>query len=264
MRRYSLPRAAFDLLIEALGQKQKAEIFAKAIESAIEAIDKQEADVLVVKTDEFSEIKEIVKELAIAQKKSEERLAGTEERLTRIELLVEDLTEAQKRTEERVEELAEAQKRTEEELKELANEVKELAVGLGKTNKQLGGISHTIGFRLEDESYKALPGLLERSFGIIVKDALKRRHIKDKKGNYIEINIIGEAFRDGRKVTIIGEGKSQLSKNDVDDFIKKKIKRVEGVFDEILPLLITYMTQEYDVEEYAKQKGIALFYSYDF
>ncbi|MEW5768336.1 MAG: hypothetical protein AB1797_12080 [bacterium] len=41
MGAYTLPRATFDLLMEALGEKQKAEIFAKVIELAIESIDEQ-------------------------------------------------------------------------------------------------------------------------------------------------------------------------------------------------------------------------------
>lgn len=86
--------------------------------------------------------------------------------------------------------------------------------------------------------------MLEKDFGIIVKEALKRRHIKDREDKYIEINIVGEATKNGKKIIIIGEAKTQLSKNNIDDFIRKKVKRLNGVFDEIFPVLITYMTQE--------------------
>lgn len=36
---YTLPRNIFDLLLEAIGDKQKTEVFARAIESSIQAID---------------------------------------------------------------------------------------------------------------------------------------------------------------------------------------------------------------------------------
>ena len=36
---YTLPSSVFDLLLEALGDKQKTEVFARAIESSIQAID---------------------------------------------------------------------------------------------------------------------------------------------------------------------------------------------------------------------------------
>ncbi|MGH9845682.1 MAG: hypothetical protein ACREEM_43795, partial [Blastocatellia bacterium] len=65
-----------------------------------------------VKAQDFDELKEIVRDLAQAQKRTEtkvEALAGT----------VEELAEAQKRTEVRVEELAGAQTRTEEEIRKL-------------------------------------------------------------------------------------------------------------------------------------------------
>ena len=62
----------------------------------------------------------------------------------------------------------------------------------------------------------------------------------------------------------MGETKSQLSKNDVDSFVRRKMNRLEGVFEEMFPVLVTHMTSSYDVEEYAKEKGIALYYSYDF
>jgi hypothetical protein len=122
----------------------------------------------------------------------------------------------------------------------------------------------TVGYTLENESYKALPELLKRDFGIVVKDKLKRKYITDNEGYSIEVNIIGEASKDGSSIVVVGEVKSQLSKNDVDDFIRKKLKRMEGVVNAVFPLLVTHMTTNARVEGYANQKGIALYYSYDF
>ncbi|MDI6752580.1 MAG: chordopoxvirus fusion protein [bacterium] len=196
-----------------------------------------------VKKDDFSELKEIVKELAEAQKRTEQS--------------VEELAEAQKRTEKKIEELVEIQQNTQEELRDLVEEHK-------KTRKHLGGLSMTVGYILEDEAFKALPALLKRDFGLILKDRLKRQYIIDNEEKYIEINMLGNATKDGKEIMIIGEGKSQLSKNGVNEFIRKKLKRLEGLYDEIFPVLVTYMTSEPDVEGYVKEKGIALYYSYDF
>jgi chromosome segregation ATPase len=240
-----------------------------------------------------------VKELAEAQKRTEQRVEElaeaqkkTEERLTRVEGAIEELAEAQKRTEQRVEELAEAQKRTEQRVEQLAEaqkkteerltrvegvieelakaqkrteeELRELIKEHKETRAQLGGLSITIGYRLEDESYKALPELLKRDYGIIIQERLKRQFIQDKSGVPLEVNIFGSALRDGKKITIIGEAKSQLSKNGIDEFIKKKLNKIQGLFEELFPVLVTYMISEPDAEEYAKQKGIAIYYSYDF
>jgi len=203
----------------------------------------------LVKAGDFNELKAIVKDLAESQKELAEAQKRTE-------LKVEELAEAQRRTELKVEELAEAQRRTEKELRELVGEHR-------KTRTQLGGLSMTVGYTLEDKAFKVLPELLKKDYGVIVKERLKRRFILDPKGNPVEANIVGEAQRDGEKVVIVGEGKSQLSKNDVNDFMRRKLKRLEGVFEKIFPVLITYMISEPDVEEYVKGKGIALYYSYD-
>ena len=205
-----------------------------------------------VTRDEFRELKEIVKELAEAQKRTEER--------------VNELAEAQKRTEERltrleetVEKLAEAQKRTEEELQKLIGEHR-------KTREQLGGLSITVGYVLENEALKALPRILKKEFGIELKERLVRKFIRDREGKDIEINIIGRGKRNGKEVIIIGEGKVQLSKNKVREFVRKKLRRVEGVFrEELFPILVTHMISEPDVEEFAKSQGIKkIFYSYEF
>ena len=156
-----------------------------------------------------------------------------------------------------VKELAEAQTRTEEALQKLTQEQ-------GEARKQLGGISMTIGYTLENEAFKALPGLLQRDFGIIVRGKPKRKYGTDNKWKSIEVDIIGEATKEGKEIVIVGETKSQLSKNDVDSFVRRKLNRLEGVFEEMFPVLVTHMTSSSDVEEYAKEKGIALYYSYDF
>ena len=229
--------------------------------------------------------------LAEAQKRTEERLlrlegaveklaeaqGRTEERLSRLEQMVERLAEAQKKTEERVEELAEAQRKTEERLNRLEVTVEELAQAQKrterelqllvaehrKTREQVGGLSITVGYRLEDEAFKALPHLLERDYGIKVEGRLRRKFLRDNRGDYLEVNIIGEGRRNGERVTIVGEGKGQLSRKEVDRFIRRKLKRLEGVLEGIFPVLVTYMISEPRVEEYVKEKGIALYYSYD-
>lgn len=71
---------------------------------------------------------------------------------------VHDLANSQRRTELRVEELAEAQGRTEE-------EVRKLAKGLREMHEMVGGLSHTIGYGLEDRAFPVLPTLLQRGLG---------------------------------------------------------------------------------------------------
>ena len=114
--------------------------------------------------------------------------------------------------------LADAQQRTEQSLQKLIEEHRE-------TRKQVGGLATTVGYTLEDKAYKALPQLLQRDFGLLVQGRLKRGYLKDKQGNELEVNIIGQALQNGKPVTIIGESKSQLSKPKIDKFIQKRLER---------------------------------------
>ncbi|RMF39004.1 MAG: chordopoxvirus fusion protein [Chloroflexi bacterium] len=234
-------------LAEAFEERQAA-ILAEVITEAYDSL---------VKVSDFNELKEIVRDLAEAQRDLAEAQRASEARLTRLEETVAELAEAQQKTEARLDALAEAQRRTEESLQKLIEEHQE-------TRRQLGGLAMAVGYGLENQAYRALPRLLARDFGIEVQGRLLRRYVKDREGRDIEVNIIGEAIRDGERIVIVGEGKSQLSKNGVDDFVRKKLKRLEGVLGPIFPVLVTHMISSPDVEEYVRERGIALYYSYDF
>jgi len=197
--------------------------------AVLEEIERQREETVTKK--EFNELKEIVRELA----------------------------EAQKRTEERVEELAAAQKRTEEELRKLV-------VEHSKTREQLGGLSMTVGYILENEAMKALPRLLEEEFGLRVEGRLVRKFLVDVQGNPMEVNIVGEAARDGERYLLVGESKSQLSKGGVNEFLRKKLGRLPKAAGlEFFPVLVTHMVTAPDVVEYALSRGIKrVYYSYEF
>jgi len=86
----------------------------------------------------------VVRDLAEAQKRTEQRLDDlaeaqkrTEQRLGELEVVVRDLAEAQKRTEQRLDDLAEAQKRTEQRLGELEVVVRDLAEAQKRTEQRL-------------------------------------------------------------------------------------------------------------------------------
>jgi chromosome segregation ATPase len=233
----------------------QAKLLAETIVEAYEGL---------VKSEDFNELKSIVRELAEAQKELTVAQQRTEQRMEelavaqqRTEQRVEELAVAQQRTEQRVEELAVAQQRTEQSLKELIKEHQE-------TRKQVGGLATTVGYSLENQAYKKLPQLLQRDFGLLVQGRLKRGYLKDNQGKELEVNIIGQALHEGKMVTIIGESKSQLSKQHIDSFIRKRLRRLEEVLPAYFPLLITHMISSSSVEEYANQKGIAVYYSYDF
>ena len=77
------------------------------------------------------------------------------------------------------------------------------------------------------------------------------------------MNIIGRGRVDGRDVVIVGEGKAQLKKGDVDRFVKV-VDRLRGYFEEeVIPVMVTYQASP-QVRRYVEEKGIRLYFSYEF
>ena len=215
--------------------------------SILEEMEKQRKE--RVTKEEFRELRDIVKELAQAQRKTEERMAS-------LEMRMEELAQAQRKTEEKVKELAQAQRKTEEELKKLIGEHR-------KTREQLGGLSHTVGYVLEDRAYRGLPPLLKRDFGVEITEPLHRDFIEVGIGRYEEVNLIGKGKKDGKEVIIVGDCKTQMKKKDIDSFLRV-LQRIENILKgEKIVVGVTYQAT-IPVRKYAEEKGIKLYFSYEF
>jgi len=265
----------------------------------MKVLDKLRGEILdTVTKNDFRKLEDVVSllgdkmlELAESQKRTGQRMEELADAQKRTELRVEELADAQKRTELRVEELAQAQreladaqKRTELRMVELADaqkrtelRVEELAVSQKKTedtlrevvkrqdrmSKELGGLSGSFGYFLENEAIHFLPGLLKREKNIDIK-IMDRRFLVYADGKDDEINIYGEGLENGKKVYVIGESKSQLGKKDIDRF-QKLVKRVEQHFGaEVYPLIVTHSAHP-SVEMYAKKimPELGVYKSYD-
>jgi multidrug efflux pump subunit AcrA (membrane-fusion protein) len=229
-------------------EPQQAAILAEVVTEAYSEL---------VKTHDFNELKDIVRTLAQAQVRTDLRMEELAQAQSRTEMRMEELAQAQSRTEQRMEELVQAQTRTEAAIQTLVKDNKSI-------RKELGGLSTTVGYQLENEAYKALPGLLLRDYNIRLEGDLKRGYVTDNQGRALEINILGDAIQDMQPIKIIGESKSQLSVPKINRFIERQLNAVLGVFPQIFPILVTHMGSSPEVEGYAKEKGIALYYSYDF
>ncbi len=182
--------------------------------------------------------------------KLSERQARTEKRLDSLTEKVEELAAAQTRTEKSLEELVAAQARTEKRL--------------DSTNKQLGGLSATVGYTLENEAYKHLPELLQNLWNIKPLEKLYRGYLSTKSGKDIEINILGKALKDSTEILIVGESKTQLSRKEVDRFIEKVVPQLDTGKLSPFPVFVTHMETSRGVSEYARQKGAAVFFSFQF
>jgi hypothetical protein len=92
--------------------------------------------------------------------------------------------------------------------------------------------------------------------------SLKRDFLEIGPGKFIEVNVWGTAKKNGSKVAILGESKTQLKKSDVDTFIKHISKIKESTGMKIYPILITYQTSP-QVKKYVENKGIKIYFSYE-
>jgi hypothetical protein len=173
---------------------------------------------------DFNELKEVVRDLAAAQNRTEQRM--------------EELTQAQWK-------LAEAQERTEASLRALADDQKDM-------RKQMGGLAMAVGYGIEDRLIPHLKAFARREFGIEVT-LVDRRNVIYPDGAYDEINLFAEGAKDGRSFFLIGECKAQPGKKDFDRF-SKMIQRLQPLLSgKIQPFVVGYhFTPE--VEIYADKR----------
>ncbi|MCX8000579.1 MAG: hypothetical protein N3A69_16775, partial [Leptospiraceae bacterium] len=226
-----------------------------------------------VTREDFSELKEIVARLSLAQERTEKRVEElalaqerTEKRVEelakaqeRTEKRVEELAKAQERTEKRVEELALAQERTEKKLEELAESLKETQTALlqlAESHKllarQVGGLSASVGYGIEDQLSPYFPRFAKKVYGIQeITEYTLRKNIIYGKGKFDEINIYLKGRFKNETVYLLGECKSQPSKKEIENFMRV-LERFASLEDgKIYPFFVAqYYNPE--IEEYLK------------
>lgn len=166
-----------------------------------------------------------------------------------------------------VAQLAQAQQRTEQRMEELAREMKVFARGLDQVRADVGGLSRSVGYALENEAYRMLPAFLLRQHGLEVVDRLVRTEIAGE-----EINLFGIARRDGQEVLIVGETRLQLDERRVNrrkvnttlEQLNHKVSAVRQVYPDkpIVPLLITHYARPSFVRQAAEQ-GVIVVQSFE-
>jgi len=122
---------------------------------------------------------------------------------------------------------------------------------LKNTQKEIGGLSNTIGYELEDSLYPLLPKVLKEDFGVEIEGDLERTFIQYDSGED-EVNIYGKGRLNGRRVHIIGESKAQIGKGDIEGFVKMAKRLGRHLKEHILPILVCY-TIHPKVESYIKE-----------
>lgn len=230
----------------------------------------------LIRAREFNELKDIVRELAEAQKRTELRVEELAEAQKRTELRMEELAEAQVETCQQIQVLAQAQEalaRAQEEShrqiqalaraqEESHHQIQELARQMSDVRRELGGLGRSVSYALENEAYRMLPAFLAEKYSIQVTERFIRMYVGDE-----EINLFGRGRRDGKEVLIVGEVKVRLEegrKEDPFEQLEKKARIVREAYpeEEILLLLVTHHAHP-SVLRTAQERGVLVVQSFE-
>jgi predicted nuclease with TOPRIM domain len=190
----------------------------------------------------------IVRDLAEAQRRAEERLSGVEERLSGVEERLSGVEERLSRLEEAVVALAEAQQRTERALQRLS--------------RQVGGLSETVGGDIEDIAYIVLHDVLKREFDWQV--GVLERSWQTWDGQPEEVNVFGQAsdpVRPERVIWIVGEAKHNLTAREVDRFIGQVERARQHLEGEVFAVCFCYRARP-EVQQMVRDAGLRMVFSY--
>ena len=144
-------------------------------------------------------------------------------------------------------ELTKAQTRTEIEIRNLARE--------------LGGLSRSVSYSLENEAYRLLPAYLAEKHGIVLQERLVRTEINGE-----EVNIFALGQRNGRPIVLVGETKLQFDQRRSNrdalevalDQLERKVEAVKQRHPErgVVRLLVTHYARPVVLEEAQKRDVI--------
>lgn len=217
---------------------EQATVLAEAIHDAYSDL---------VKTSDFNELKEIVRDLAQEQQK----LAQAQ---TRTELRMDELAQAQARTESSIKELTLAQRDTDARLGKLVDVVSNLA-------QEMGGLSRSVSYSLENEAYRQLPPYLEAEHGIVLEERMVRTEIGGE-----EVNLFALGRRNGTPIVLVGETKLQLDRRrggraaavQTLEQLERKVEVVQPLYPEreVVRLLVTHYARPAVREEAQKRRVI--------
>jgi len=158
-------------------------------------------------------------------------------------------------------------KETQQAMKETQHEVRTLARELQNTRGEVGGLSHSIGYALENEAYRMLPAFLKGKYHL----RLTERFVRTTVGGE-EINLFARGRRNGKEVLLVGETKSRLDERrapraeekDVFQQLADKVQAVQAAHPKarIVPLIVTHYARPKMLEQ-AQAQGIIVVQSFE-
>jgi uncharacterized coiled-coil protein SlyX len=208
----------------------------------------------LVKSSDFKKLTGIVKRLG-------ERMDTMGERM-------DQLAQAQARTERRVEELVGGLHDMRLSMEKMQQGMEEMSRAMVASNSQIGGLSATMGYALENEAYRLLPAYLRQRHHLRVTERFLRTMVGG-----LEINFLAQAkTADGRQAIIVGESKTRLDERRRDgeeiDAVFAQLEEKLSVVAEsypglvVIPLLVTHFARAPFHAE-ASRRGVIVVQSFE-
>lgn len=220
------------------------EITPDLYEVIVKIVDERVKEIKVTRED-FNTLKNSIEDLTRHINELSQAQKRTEERLNELALAQSGLALAQKKTEERLNELALAQKETEHALKELT--------------KQVGRLSDTVGYGIEDIARVVLPSYLQRHYKVKISEPERKFIYVD--GKEMEINLYAEGTKGKQKIVMLGEAKSRLGSDDVERFLSNVMLVEQKIKANCLRVMFGFYVHS-TAQEIAKPNKIILVASY--
>lgn len=177
-----------------------------------------------------------------------------------LKAIVKDLAEAQRETKAEMQKLAQAQRETEVQMKELARVVTNMG-------QELGGLSRSMSYSLENEAYRALPAYLREQHGITLSERIVRIDIGGE-----EVNFFALGARNGAPIALVGESKLQLderrnSRREAERIMEQIEDKVEAARQlhperEMVRLLVTHYARP-SIRQFLEEHNILVVQTFE-
>ena len=196
--------------------------------------------------------------LVAAFEESRDRLATLED-FSQLKDSINRVAVAQEKTERELRALAEAQKEMAEAHKEMADAQKETTWSIKDLRKQVGGLSQSVGYGLEAYAMERIPKILAKRLGLVEESSGPEQFVYPD-GTEDEIDVVVRGTIGGRRVVFLCETKTNITPQEIRDFllVADRVRPQVGC-DDVHTLCFAYRASPESRQLVADSGGILAF-----
>jgi hypothetical protein len=205
----------------------------------------QESRERLATLEDFSQLKDSVNRVAVAQEQTERELRA--------------LAEAQRELADAQKEMAEAHKGMAEAQKEMAEAQKETAWSMKDLRKQVGGLSQSVGYGLEAYAMERIPKILAKRLGLVEESSGPEQFVYPD-ATEDEVDVVVRGTIGGRRMVFLCETKTNITPQEIRDFmlVADRVRPQVGC-DDVHTLYFAYRASAESRKLVADSGGILVF-----